>query len=91
MNREKLLKISSILITMASIIDKHNDKNLLETVVAYNYLCLLFSEREDLNFRYLKSSSSLIYFKKINEKKFKDITSTLEILKRAIKIFNRKY
>lgn len=89
---ELIEKISSILITMACIIDKHNNKNSIETAVVYNYLCLLFNEREDLDFRYLKSPSSVIYFKKINEKKGEnDITGSLGILKRAIKMFNRKY
>lgn len=92
-NEDELIeKISSALIAMASIIDKHNNKNSLETAVVYNYLCLLFSEREKLDFRYLKSPSSMIYFKKINEKNGEnDITGTLGRLKRAIKMFNRKY
>ena len=64
---ELIEKISSALIAMASIIDKHNKVNSIQTAVVYNYLCLLFSEREELDFRYLKSPSSKVYFKKINE------------------------
>ncbi|MCF7627989.1 hypothetical protein L3K73_12560 [Holdemanella sp. SCCA2] len=89
---ELIEKISSALIAMASIIDKHNKVNSIQTAVVYNYLCLLFSEREELDFRYLKSPSSKVYFKKINEKNGEnDITGTLGRLKRSIKIFNRKY
>ncbi len=84
--------IDKSIYSMAMNISEELDRNVVNTAVVYNYLTLLLSEREELDFRYLKSPSSKVYFKKINEKNGEnDITGTLGRLKRSIKIFNRKY
>lgn len=87
-----LNKIVDSLLAISTLIDRKLERNVVNTALVYNHLCLLLSEKQDLNFRYLKNPSLQIFFKKKNENgKENDITGTLGILKKEIKIFNRKY
>lgn len=85
-------RISESLVSMASIIESKVNKNSIETAIIYNHLCLLLSERQNLDFKYLRNPFTRITFKKKIEKgKETDITGSLGALKREIKLFNKKY
>ena len=91
MEDDLLNKIVDSLLSIATLIDRKLERNVVNTALIYNHLCLLLSEKQDLHFRYLKNPSLQIFFKKKNENgKENDITGTLGILKKEIKIFNRK-
>ena len=93
MEIEKLIdKIADSIIAMTSIIDSNLNKNSIITTIIYNHLCLLMSERQELDFKYLRNPLMKITFKKkIENNKETDITGALGLIKREIKIFNKKY
>lgn len=85
-------KIVDLLLAIAALIDKNVKRSVVDTAIIYNHLCLLLSENQNLEFRYLRNPSLQVFFKRKNENgKENDITGALGILKREIKIFNRKY
>lgn len=93
MNMEILMdKIANSIIAMTSIIDSSLNKSSVVTTIIYNHLCLLMSEKQELDFKYLRNPLMRITFKKkIENSKETDITGALGVLKREIKIFNKKY
>lgn len=85
-------KIVDSLLTIAAFIDKKIERSVVNTALVYNHLCLLLSENQKIEFRYLRNPSLQVFFKKKDENgKENDVTGALGILKREIKIFNRKY
>lgn len=85
-------KVVDSLLSIAALIDKKVERNVVNTALVYNHLCLLLSENNTLEYRYLRNPSLQIFFKKKNENgKENDVTGALGILKKEIKIFNRKY
>lgn len=85
-------KVVDSLLSIAALIDRKIERNVVNTALVYNHLCLLLSENNTLEYRYLRNPSLQIFFKKKNENgKENDVTGVLGILKREIKIFNRKY
>lgn len=85
-------KIVDSLLSIAAFIDRKIERNVVNTALVYNHLCLLLSENNNLEYRYLRNPSLQIFFKKKNENgKENDVTGALGILKKEIKIFNRKY
>ena len=85
-------KVADSLLSIAALIDKKVERNVVNTALVYNHLCLLLSENNTLEYRYLRNPSLQIFFKKKNENgKENDVTGALGILKKEIKIFNRKY
>lgn len=85
-------KIVDSLLTIAAFIDKKIERSVVNTALVYNHLCLLLSENQNIEFRYLRNPSLQVFFKKKDENgKENDVTGALGILKREIKIFNRKY
>lgn len=83
--------IDKSIYSIAINISEELDRNVVNTAVVYNYLTLLLSERKDLNFSFLKNPSKQVFLKKSEDKKEDDITGALGILKKTIKIFNRKF
>lgn len=85
-------KVVDSLLSIAALIDRKIERNVVNTALVYNHLCLLLSENNTLEYRYLRNPSLQIFFKKKNENgKENDVTGALGILKKEIKIFNRKY
>lgn len=85
-------KIVDSLLTIAAFIDKKIERSVVNTALVYNHLCLLLSENQNIEFRYLRNPSLQVFFKKKDKNgKENDVTGALGILKREIKIFNRKY
>lgn len=85
-------KVVDSLLSIAALIDKKIERNVVNTALVYNHLCLLLSENNTLEYRYLRNPSLQVFFKKKDENgKENDVTGALGILKREIKIFNRKY
>ena len=85
-------KVVDSLLSIAAFIDRKIERNVVNTALVYNHLCLLLSENNTLEYRYLRNPSLQIFFKKKNENgKENDVTGALGILKKEIKIFNRKY
>lgn len=85
-------KIVDSLLTIAAFIDKKIERSVVNTALVYNHLCLLLSKNQNIEFRYLRNPSLQVFFKKKDENgKENDVTGALGILKREIKIFNRKY
>lgn len=85
-------KVVDSLLSIAALIDKKIERNVVNTALVYNHLCLLLSENNTLEYRYLRNPSLQVFFKKKDENgKENDVTGALGILKKEIKIFNRKY